>query len=193
MEDRVIIEDIRAAHIEVRDLMAIFAGEDIDIDELKKMDKRLAQFEQDFSYLNDLSKSENEPRQFLEGSIQQIHSEEEKDEDLPIWRDAEDIYNKFMDLILEDRKNRSNDWLKGVLQTQEQIQQMDAAGCQRLLSKLEAAPVYITDEDQTKIEEMKSSIQRRLGDLKVEGLLVQFRRLPQKLKREFYEAIAQEI
>ena len=187
------IEDIRAAHIEVRDLMAIFAGEDIDIDELNKMDKRLAQFEQDFSYLNDLSRPESDLRQYLADKIQQIHSEEEKDEEAPLWRDAQDIYDKFMEHVLTDRQNRSNEWLKGVLQPQERIQGMDAAGCQRLLSRLEVAPIYITEEDQTRIEEMKSSIQRRLGDLKVEGLLVQFRNLPKDLKREFYEIIAAEV
>ncbi len=187
------IEDIRAAHIEVRDLMAIFSGEEIDIDELNKMEKRLAQFEQDFSYLNDLSKPESDLRQYVEEKIRQIHSEEEKDEDLPLWRDAEDIYGKFMERVLADRKNRSNEWLKNVLQPQDRIQGMDAAGCQRLLSRLEAAPIYITEEDQAKIEEMKTAIQRRLGDLKVEGLLVQFRRLPQELKREFYKIIASEV
>ncbi len=173
--------------------MAIFSGEDIDIDELNKMEKRLAQFEQDFSYLNDLSKSENELRQFLDERIQQIQAEEEKDEDLPLWRDAQDIYDKFMEHVLTDRQHRSDEWLKDALQSQEHIQGMDAAACQRLLSRLEAAPIYITEEDQTRIEEMKSSIQRRLGDLKVEGLLVQFRKLPQELKREFYEIIASEI
>jgi hypothetical protein len=187
------IEDIRAAHIEVRDLMAIFSGEDIEIEELNKMENRLAQFEQDFSYLNDLSKPENELRQFLEERIQQIHSEEEKDKDLPLWRDAKDIYDKFMEHILTDRKNRSKEWLKGVSKSQEGIHSIDAAGCQHLLSRLEAAPVYLTSDDQVKVEEIQTALKNRLGNLKVEGLLAQFRQLPQKLKREFYETITREI
>jgi hypothetical protein len=187
------IEDIRAANIEARELRILLAGKEIDVEELEKMEKRLSQFEQDFSYLSDLSKPESELHHFMEERVRQIHSEEETDEDLPLWRDAKDIYDKFMEHVLTDRQNRSDEWLNGVRQTQEQIQRMDAAGCQRLLSRLEAAPIYITEEDQIQIEEMKSSIQRRLADLKVEGLLVQFRRLPQELKRAFYEIIASEV
>lgn len=187
------IEDIRAAHVEVRDLMAIFSGEDLDIEELNKMENRLTQFEQDFSYLNDLSKSENELRQFLDERIRQIHSEEEKDEDLPLWRDAEDIYDKFMEHILADRKKRSSKWIEEVFLSQENIKNMEAANCQRLLSRLEAAPIYLTSDDHGKIEEMKITIKKRLENLKVEGLLVQFRKLPQKLKQEFYDIIAHEL
>jgi hypothetical protein len=187
------IEDIRAAHVEVRDLMAIFSGEDIEIEELNKMKNRLAQFERDFSYLTDLSKSESELCKYLEERIQQVHSEEKRDEDLPLWRDAKDIYKKFMEHILLERKNHSKDWLKGVFKSQEVIHSMDAAGCQQFLSRLEAAPAYLTGNDQVKVEQMKVTLQNRLGDLKVEGLLVQFRRLSQKLQREFYEIIAQEI
>jgi len=70
---------------------------------------------------------------------------------------------------------------------------MNAEKCQHLQSRLEAAPTYLTESNRKKLEEMKTAIQKRFEDLKVEGLLAQFRRLPQKLRREFYDIISAEL
>ncbi|MFP4351179.1 MAG: hypothetical protein ACLFQY_23075 [Desulfococcaceae bacterium] len=174
--------------------MTLFAGEELELEELAKMEKRLGQFEEDFSvWSDDLSIPTSELKEKVERRIQETLAEEEKDEELPFWRDAREIYDSFLSHLIADRKTRSEGWLSNVRKTPDVIADMEASDCHNLLSRLESAPAYLADEDRAVVSEMKEAIQKRIGGLKVEGLLAMYRQLPQTLRREFFEIISAEI
>ncbi|MFP4421236.1 MAG: hypothetical protein ACLFRG_11895, partial [Desulfococcaceae bacterium] len=182
------IQDIQEAREEVRTLMEIFTGSSFEIEELETMQKRLEAVERDFAALDDLSKPDSEIRAIFDERMETARAWEEEDE-----QDWPQIYENMFHHVIKKREDLSKDWLDGVLTSPKEIAGMNAEKCQRLQSRLEAAPIYLTEADRKNIDEMKTAIQKRFEDLKVEGLLAQFRRLPQNLRREFFEIISAEV
>ncbi|MFP4583932.1 MAG: hypothetical protein ACLFN9_11215 [Desulfococcaceae bacterium] len=168
--------------------MEIFTGSSFEIEELETMQKRLEAVERDFAALDDLSKPDSEIRAIFDERMETARAWEEEDE-----QDWPQIYENMFHHVIKKREDLSKDWLDGVLTSPKEIAGMNAEKCQRLQSRLEAAPIYLTEADRKNIDEMKTAIQKRFEDLKVEGLLAQFRRLPQNLRREFFEIISAEV
>lgn len=172
----------------VRALMGIFAGSAFDLEELETMQKRLETVERDFANLEDISKPGSEIQALFEERTETARTWEEEDE-----QDWPQIYENIFHHVIQKREDLSNEWLNGVLKSPKEIAGMDAERCQQFRSRLEAAPTYLTESDRKKLEEMKTAIRKRFEDLEIEGLLVQFRQLPQKLQKEFYEIISAEV
>ena len=186
------IESIRDAAVEIRGLMTIFSGEEIEMEELAKMYERLNWFENDFSTWKDLNVSNEELEAVIRERIKETAAAEEGDEEIE-WRDSQEIYENFLERLLSLRKERSSKWLDQIHHSPASIAEMNGDTCQRLLSQIEPLPFYISPKDRNTAEEIRRSLQHRLEELKIDGLLAMFRNLPKNLQKQFYEIISEEI
>lgn len=188
------IEEIKQARIELQELIGIFQSQEIELDELNKMDTRLSQLENDFSVFNDLSLSQEALEKQIRDRIEELEAKEEEDGDTPEeWRETRQIYESFLSHLLKERKKLSSEWLEKRYKNKEAISRLDANKCQQLQASLEAVPAYITPSDRETVQTMREQVQKRLDDLKIDGLLAQFQRLSLPLQRKFFEMIASKM
>ncbi|MEE4355993.1 MAG: hypothetical protein V2I97_05940, partial [Desulfococcaceae bacterium] len=185
------LEDIRTARIKVKNLMGIYFGQEMDMDDLTMMDKQLGQFERDFTIWNDAGIPNSDLKKMVSDRISEI-MENQDDEDEPPW-DSEVVYNNFLHQILHERHKEAVRWMEGVALPFDPIEKMPAEKCQTLLNRLDLKPAYLGDEQIKSLMKMKAALEKRLDDLQVEGLLVRFRQLPEILQKEFLKLAVSEV
>jgi len=177
------LEDIRSTRNEVKELMNLFTGQEADLEDILMMVRQLGQFERDISLWNDFGIPTDELKTSVESRIQEI-LELQNDEDPP-W-DVEEVYGDLMNTILEDRDKAAAKWMASVLPETTTVEKMSAQECHHLSNRLNP-PAYLTAEQLKNVLSMQEMMEKRLKDLNVEGLLVQFLELSPELQQQFLE------
>lgn len=185
------LEDVRAARSEIRELMDIFSGQEMDMEDISRMDGQSAQFERDFSLWNDLSIPNEELSSMVSRRIEEILALQPED-DPPPW-DVEEIYETVLENLLIRRRENAKRWFESAVPRDEHIPDMNADICAQYLNRLENAPAYIEAEQSEQIKRIKIKLEERLDGLQVEGLLVRFRQLSESLQKQFLEIAGAEL
>ncbi|RLC20991.1 MAG: hypothetical protein DRI57_03445 [Deltaproteobacteria bacterium] len=186
------LEDVRSAKVEVKILMDIFAGQEMDLEDLSSMDRQLAQFERDFSIWNDLNIPNEELKDMVANRIEEILNLQSQDEPPP-WEDIREIYEKVLEKLLAQRLDAANQWIKGVQVSSGSISEMTAEDCQHLLNRIEKLPAYVDMEQSEQVNFMREKLEDRLDNLQVEGLLARFRQMSKPLRKQFLEMATTEF
>ena len=76
-------------------------------------------------------------------------------------------------------------WVSEACVSMEVVADMGADDCQALLSSTENIPEFLTAEDRRTVERLRENAEKRLDDLKVEGLLARYRSLSSDLQKRF--------
>lgn len=187
------IGEIRDLRAEARELATIFVGQEIELSDLSRLEQRLAWLESDFSRWNDYSIPTDTLKQKVAEQIKALKAQEDEDDELPEWRDTETVYSGFLTHLLAERNAQSEKWLDDLDFSPKAISRMNPQTCQGWLTRLNAAPVYLTEKDRGRLSEWSDRLEKRMADLKVEGLLALFRNLSADQQRRFFEMIAAEM
>jgi hypothetical protein len=159
------IDDIETLSDRLRDVIDIFAGQDVEFEDLKKLERRLTMFREDFKAFRDLNVSNNELKKIVFQKIDDVSEAEAKDDLLPEWPDCEIIYKNMLKILLDERKARSGEWLATIFPASLETDRLDTFECRRVLSELSSLPVYIADEDLKKADKYRRLINARLSSL----------------------------
>ena len=95
------MEQMDALADRIKDSIGIFTGQDPEFEDLKKLERRLKMFQEDFAFFESLDVSDAQLEKKIEERIEKVSCEEEKDEMAPEWRSAGEIYGCMLEALLE--------------------------------------------------------------------------------------------
>lgn len=186
------LDDIKSGQLEVDSLLTIFFEDNpANIEDLHAMKQQLFQFEKDYLSFSATLCSNDELAQLINNKAEDT-SNENDEEDEPPW-DNEEVYGAILEDLLEKRTEIANNWISNNLLDLKEIPGMDARGCQLNLGKIESPPNCLSPEEENKVEAARQTLTRRLGELRLDGLLEMYRSLSPKQQKEFIEIAKNEI
>lgn len=159
------IAEIEEINNEIKQVINIFYGQDPEYEDLKKLERRLTMFQEDFYFWDKLSVSNDELEKLVAEKIEEVSAAESNDDMLPEWKGVDEIYANLLKELIERRRQRSNNWLSSILSSQDDIAEMSTEGCKRLFSLIDSIPAYITHDDLNKVENLRKEIQDRLSEI----------------------------
>lgn len=182
-------KELENLHLEVSTLITIFEGCEMDLEDLYAMEKALQMFHRFCSQLNDDELTWQQFYIFSEKLIKEIKETFEKEE-LP-WS-VDEILPCFIKNITQQRNEKSSLWINNIKSECSLISTMITTDANRLYTKANNPPPFITEHDMKDLNKMISQIEEHLKKLAIEWLLERFRELPNSSKEEFLE-IAKQI
>lgn len=181
-------QSLRDGRKEAIDLMAIYGGEGGNLeDELRTMNQELMVLERDLSLWNDLTIPNEELQSMIEKRVEECAALEDA-----VWT-TEDTYRRFAEHLFAERRRAAEQWMANACTSPEMIKTMRPEACQMLLQRLEAIPPYVDGDHRQVVSQLCKCAERRLDQLKVEGLLVKFRNMPPPLQGEFLKIATAEF
>lgn len=159
------IEEIETIGDRIRETIDIFAGQDPEFEDLKKLDRRLRMFLDDFSFFGGLNVSNGELEEKVAQRIEKVSEEDRQDEMAPEWRSAEEIYGAMLTALLEKRRGKSREWLNAIVPNSRELSKWEPEECRRILSETETLPFYIAEEDSGHVEKYRNAAIKRLSSL----------------------------
>ncbi len=91
--------------------------------------------------------------------------------------------------ISDYRKQLSKEWIDDILAIEPDIPEMDVASANQLQNKLSSPPAYVTDAHLKKLEKVRTALDKRLSEIKIEWLVEKFKELSEKDRKKFLEII----
>ncbi len=176
-------------HLEVSTLVKIFEGCERDLEDLYAMEKALQIFHRFCSQLKDDQLTWNQFHKLSERLTKEIKVNFKEDE-LP-WS-IDEILPRFIKNITQQRNEKSALWINNVKSEYALISTMTTAEANRLHTKTNNPPPYITEHDIKDLSKMITQIEEHLNKLDVEWLIEKYRELPYAAKTNFLKA-AKEI
>jgi hypothetical protein len=185
------VDDIQNTTTEIYELQPLFSGESVDSSDLLQMLDQIIVFQRDLAIWQDMSLPANQLNNLFDQRLKE--AEEIMDGDDPPPWDPEPIYRMLYNYVLSQRKMASDQWFDGLFVEPKVAAKMPLEDCQRLLNRIKNVPEYIDNDQRNKVGKLAEALENRLSTLEVEGLLVRFRALSEKLRRQFLELAAKEI
>jgi hypothetical protein len=187
------VQAIRNAHSEVKDLMIIYAGEEVSAEDLSTMVHQLVQFDTDFTLWSDLNIPTADLHSMIEKRISESESLESNDDDAePVWP-PDEVYKRFAEHVFTQRKQAAEDWINKNCTDPARVTGMRAEDCQMLLQRINRAPAYLEPAHMEVVNKLCKCAEKRLDKLQVEGLLARFRSLPPALQKQFLDIATAEL
>lgn len=180
-------DDIAFWRNEVADLIILNDGEEQDLSDLIQVQQQLDLIERHFRLFSDMSQTDSELAKLVEHCVQE--TEVMFSEDAPPLQ-AGRIYDGIYQKIRQERKVLAKRWIEKNLPDMESIRELDASEAQRVKSRLEALPVYLSESEESSVRQALVSCEERLDELEVEGLLARYSALSPKNRRRFLEAVS---
>lgn len=184
------IDDVKKAKSEIKDLLRIFAGDDLNIEDLTKMDAELVEIDKDCEAWSDLNLTNEEIKDLVSARILNIRKNADCDE--YIWL-TEDVYSSLLEGLLSKRNKLSKQWLQPILELAESIETMSAEDCTRLITRLSSLPTYLEKADIETAMVIRKKVDSRLDGLQIEGLFARFKQMPQNLQMKFFKIIKKHL
>ena len=91
--------------------------------------------------------------------------------------------------ISDIRKQLSKEWADEISELETAIPEMDVASANQLQNKLSSPPAYVTDAHLKKLEKIRTTLEKRLSEIKIEWLVEKFKELSDKDRKKFLEII----
>ncbi len=182
------LEDVRVTQTEVANLIGIFSDDEKNMPDLQLMYQQLSQFERDIIHWNDLDIPTHELEKRMSQRIEERESNLLEDEEPP-W-DIREVYEQVLQNLLSERQALAEEWVAGVLTSQEHIVKMSVQECQSLIQRTKLLPAYLSENQQNQVNLMRKQLEERLDEFQVEGLLARFYQLSAVLQKKFLEKIA---
>ncbi len=175
-------KELENLHLEVSTLIKIFEGCEMDLEDLYAMEKALQMFQRFCSQLKDGQLTWNQFHKLSEKLVKEIKVNFEEEE-LP-WS-IDEILPCFIKNITQQRSEMSSSWINNIKTECSLISTMITTDANRLYTKANNPPPYITEHDMKDLSKMIIQIEEHLNKLAVEWLLEKFRELPISSKEEF--------
>jgi len=175
-------------HLEVSTLIKIFEGCEMDLEDLYAMEKALQMFHRFCLQLKDDQLTWTQFHKLSEKLVEEIEVSFEEEE-LP-WS-INEILPCFIKNITQQRSEMSSTWINNIKSECSLFSTMITTDANRLYTKANNPPPFITDHDIKELNKMIGQIEEHLNKLAIEWLLEKFRELPDSLKEDFLEVAKQ--
>jgi len=175
-------KELENLHLEISTLITIFEGCEMDLEDLYAMKKALQMFQRFCSQLKDEQLTWNQFHKLSEKLVKEIKVNFEEEE-LP-WS-IDEILPCFINNITQQRNEMSSTWINDIQSEYSLISTMITTDANRLYTKANNPPPYITEHDMKDLKKMISQIEEHLNKLAVEWLIEKFQELPISSKEEF--------
>jgi len=184
------LNDLTYWRNETADLIAINEGMDVDVEDLKLVQKQLDLIEKHIRKLEDFNLNEEELNDTYNECIKE--TEEYFSDDAPPL-DYELIYSSLVNTIKEKREEAANEWMKKNMPDLGAISQFDVDKAMDTKNRLYNRPQYLSKEQQKKVQEVILACDNRIDALELEGILAKFNKLSDENKRQFLQNIKEQI
>ncbi|MCD6304953.1 MAG: hypothetical protein J7M32_01540 [Deltaproteobacteria bacterium] len=177
------LNDVQNLAIEARLLEHIFAGEDIDVEAFRLMGNVLENVKR---HWNELSNNEALSDSELKSLIRDKKAETEEliDEEDEVPWNIHGLYSLLKDSMMSERERLAKDWMDRNVEVID-LKTKDPMQIQNQLKRLENAPIFLSENQKTKVESTIESLNRKLDGLQVEGLLARFKSLSRQQQIQF--------
>ena len=180
------LESIELLLEEINSLIRAYDGIDDDLEDFNIIRNALRAYKRAFNRLDDESLSWDLFEKLSKDIENEIISELDEEE-LP-W-DVEDVMQNICKVISNNRKQQSREWTETILVLEQEVPQMDVSVASPLQNKLEAPPYYVTESDMKKIKKIKTALEKRLNEIKIDWLVEKFMELSAKERKKFLDLI----
>lgn len=184
------LDDVNKVSIEIQNILYLFDGQQSDIEDFDIMQRQLSIFKNDISSWMDETVSNKDLEEKVKNRI--IETDKELNEyDEPVW-DTDQIYHSVLNNILRHRCARAEEWINDLYVAEDTLKNMSAEKVQMLLNKLNFVPAYLNDEQTNKISILKNTLENRIEEMQLDGLLAKFKQMSRTMQIQFF-ALIQEI
>ncbi|MCK4432148.1 MAG: hypothetical protein KAW19_12715, partial [Candidatus Aminicenantes bacterium] len=181
-------KELENLHLEVSDLIKIFEGCEMDLEDLYAMEKALQMFHRFCSQLKDEQLTWTQFHKLSKKLVEEVKVSFEEEE-LP-WL-VDEILPCFIKTITQQRSEMSSAWVNNIKSECSSISTMTIIDANHLYTKANNPPPYITERDMKDLNKMISQIEEHLNKLAVEWLIEKYRELPYTAKTNFLKAAKQ--
>jgi len=181
-------KELENLHLEVSTLIKIFEGCEMDLKDLHAMEKALQMFNRFCSQLKDDQLTWTQFHKLSEKLVEEIKVSFEEEE-LP-WS-VDEILPCFIKNITQQRSKVSSSWINNIKSECSSISTMITTDANRLYTKANNPPPYITEHDMKDLNKMIVQIEEHLNKLAVEWLIEKYRELPYTAKTKFLKTAKQ--
>ena len=181
-------KELENLHLEVSTLIKIFEGCEMDLEDLYAMEKALQMFHRFCLQLKDDQLTWTQFHKLSEKLVEEIKVSFEEEE-LP-WS-VDEILPCFIKNITQQRSEMSSSWINNFKSECSLISTMITTDANRLYTKANKPPPFITEHDMKDLNKMISQIEEHLNKLAVEWLIEKYRDLPYTAKTNFLKAAKQ--
>lgn len=186
-----ILDDVNKASTEIQNILYLFDGQQSDIENFDIMQRQLSIFKNDISSWMDETVSNKDLEEKVKKRI--IETDKELNEyDEPVW-DTDTTYHSVLNNILKHRRLRAEEWIRDVYVKEDAVRTISAEKVQMLLNKLKFVPAYLNDEQSNKISILKSSLENRIEEMQLDGLLAKFKQMSKEMQMQFFALIQKMI
>jgi len=176
-------DDVQNLAIESRLLEQIFAGEDLDVESFRLIGNVLENIKKHWNELsNNETLSDSEIKSLFKNKKTETEGLIDEEEDVP-W-DIQELYSLIEKFIMSDRNRLANEWMVSNIEIID-TESMDPMQIQNHLIKIENVPMYLSDNHKSTVESIKESLNKKLDNLEVDGLIVRFKSLSPEQQLQF--------
>jgi len=171
---------------ELDSLIRAYDGLESDLEDFHIVKKALHQFKRSYGRLSDLNLTWSSFDK-LSAEVEQETISKLAEDELP-WL-PEDVIKNIVKAISDYRKQLSKEWTDEILELETAIPEMNVASANQLQNKLSSPPPYVTDAQLKKLEKIRTTLDKRLSEIKIEWLVEKFKELSEKDRKKFLEII----
>ena len=171
---------------EVGLLIAIYEGEEKDVEDLKLVQQQLDLIDMHFQRLEDSKLTNDEFDATLQDCLKEIE-EYFVDDDPPL--DALLIYESIRAKICTKRRNMAVLWMEQNVPSIKEINTYDGKKVVTIRESLRKIPQVLSEDQEAEVNKALTACEKRLNELEVEGLLAQFQAMTDENKRSFIQKI----
>ncbi len=184
------LSDIANWRNEVTDLLRVFEGQELDVEDLKAVQTQLHLAEMHCESLADSSLDDAR----FEALLHQCKAENNRAfaGDVPPL-DNERIYESIAESIGDKRRCTAANWMKANLPRMEDIEDVDASTVVSYRTRLQNMPPLLSERQREEVNRSLESCANRINQLEVEGALALFNALSDESKTVFIREIAHYI
>lgn len=180
--------DLAEWKTEVMRFIRVFDGHERDLQDFRQVVRQLDLHENQYARLDNNDLTDEDLSRVLEECQQAL--KELFSNDMPPL-DDELIYKDIMEHIHCKRKQFASSWVTSVLSKIDGIENLDPVGILSVKGQLEKMPPVLSEEQRQEIKEGIRICDRRLDELKVEGLIAQFEAFSEHNKLAFLNRLKQ--
>jgi len=181
-------KELENLHLEISTLITIFEGCEMDLEDLYAMEKALQMFHRFCSQLKNEQLTWTQFYKLSEKLVEEIKVNFEEEE-LP-WS-VDEILPCFIKNITQQRGEMSSIWIDNIKSEYSLISTMITTDANRLYTKTNNPPPYITEHDMKDLSKIITQIEEHLNKLAIEWLIEKYRELPYTAKTNFLKAAKQ--
>jgi len=160
-------------------LIRAYDGLESDLEDFHILKKALHQFKRSYGRLSDINLTWSS-FDTLSTEVEQETASKLAEDELP-WP-PEDVIKNIVKTISDSRKQLSKEWADSILAIEPDIPDMDVASANQLQNKLSSPPAYVTDAHLKKLEKIRTALDKRLSEIKIEWLVEKYNELSDKDK-----------